>query len=91
MFPTVLIPLLTLLICWYLQFVPYILLELPSQIGLRKFGAAIWLSSAVFLWGVVLVGMSFVNTWQQLTACRALIGIFEAALFPGCAYLISCW
>jgi MFS family permease len=71
--------------------VPYIILELPSQIGLRRFGASVWLSSAVTLWGIVLVAMAFVKTWQQLAALRALIGVFEAALFPGCAYLISCW
>lgn len=73
------------------QFVPYIIFELPSQLGLRKFGAAKWLSTAVTLWGVVLIGMAFVKTWQQLAATRALVGLFEAALFPGCAYLISCW
>lgn len=72
-------------------FIPYILLEIPSQIGLRKFGAAIWLSTAVTLWGCMMLAMGFVKTWQQLTALRALVGIFEAALFPGAAYLISCW
>lgn len=33
-------------------FVPYIIFEIPSQLGLRKFGAKIWLGSAVVLWGV---------------------------------------
>lgn len=72
-------------------FVPYILLELPSQLGLRAFGPAIWLSTAVLLWGVVTLSMAFVTTWNQLAALRAILGIFEAALFPGASYLISCW
>lgn len=33
-------------------FIPYIIFEIPSQFGLRKFGAKIWLGSAVVLWGV---------------------------------------
>jgi MFS family permease len=33
----------------------------------------------------------FVTSWQQLTALRALLGVFESALFPGAAFLISCW
>lgn len=72
-------------------FIPYILLELPSQVGLRKFGAAIWLSSSVLLWGVVMIAMGFVHNHHQLAGLRALLGVFEATLFPGCAYLISCW
>lgn len=72
-------------------FIPYITLELLSQLGLRKFGAAIWLSSAVTLWGCMMIAMGFVQDHQQLAALRALVGVFEAALFPGAAYLISCW
>lgn len=72
-------------------FIPYILLELPSNIGLRRFGAAVWLSTAVTIWGCLMIAMAFVKTYQQLAALRALIGMFEAALFPGATYLISCW
>ncbi|PWN34564.1 MFS general substrate transporter [Meira miltonrushii] len=72
-------------------FIPYILLEFPSNIGLRKFGAAIWLSTAVTLWGLMMIAMAYVKDHHQLAALRALVGVFEAALFPGAAYLISCW
>lgn len=72
-------------------FIPYILLELPSQIGLRKYGAANWLSSSVLLWGIVMISMGFIHSHHALAGLRALLGVFEATLFPGCAYLISCW
>ncbi|BEI82241.1 hypothetical protein CcaverHIS002_0301090 [Cutaneotrichosporon cavernicola] len=72
-------------------FIPYIILEVPSQAGLRVFGAKIWLGGATVLWGVMMLCMGFVKNWQQLTALRALLGVFEATLFPGAAYLISCW
>jgi hypothetical protein len=38
-----------------LAFFPtYIVFELPSNIGMRKFGAPIWLGGATFLWGIVM-------------------------------------
>ncbi|CAO1617563.1 unnamed protein product [Sympodiomycopsis kandeliae] len=72
-------------------FPPYIALELFSNLGLRKVGARWWLPTACLLWGIALLGMGFVNNWQGLTALRAVVGIFEAALFPGATYLLSCW
>jgi len=72
-------------------FIPYIILEIPSQTGLRAFGVRAWLGSATFLWGIVMMCFGFVTSWQQLAALRALLGIFESALFPGAAFLISCW
>lgn len=62
-------------------FVPYFLFELPSNILLRKVGAAKWLGSIVTMWGAVMIGMGFTNTWVQLTACRAILGLFEAGMF----------
>ncbi|KAJ9475658.1 putative High-affinity nicotinic acid transporter (putative) [Pseudozyma hubeiensis] len=72
-------------------FVPYILLEMPSNLLLRKIGAARQLSFLGFCWGVVMLGQGFVKTRQQLTATRALIGAFEAGFFPACVWLISTW
>ncbi|GMK57426.1 hypothetical protein CspeluHIS016_0402600 [Cutaneotrichosporon spelunceum] len=72
-------------------FIPYIILEVPSQLGLRKFGAKLWLGSATVLWGIVMIGMGFVTTWQGLVGLRAVLGVFESCLFPGAAFLISCW
>ncbi|BEJ11525.1 hypothetical protein CspHIS471_0109470 [Cutaneotrichosporon sp. HIS471] len=72
-------------------FVPYIIFEIPSQIGLRKFGARWWLGSATTLWGIVMIGMGLAQNWQTLAALRAVLGLFESALFPGAAFLISCW
>ncbi|GMK53576.1 hypothetical protein CspeluHIS016_0101620 [Cutaneotrichosporon spelunceum] len=72
-------------------FVPYIILEIPSQIGLRYFGPKIWLSLSCFLWGLVMMCFGFINSWQALVGLRALLGAFESTLFPGAAYLIACW
>ncbi|BEI81739.1 hypothetical protein CcaverHIS002_0208990 [Cutaneotrichosporon cavernicola] len=74
-----------------LFFPPYIIFELPSQLGLRRFGPRYWLASAVFLWGLVTIGLGFSNNWVAMASMRALLGMFEACLFPGAAYLIACW
>ncbi|BEJ12440.1 hypothetical protein CspHIS471_0209000 [Cutaneotrichosporon sp. HIS471] len=74
-----------------LFFPPYIIFELPSQLGLRRFGPRYWLGSAVFMWGLVTIGLGFANSWAAMAGMRALLGMFEACLFPGAAYLIACW
>ena len=72
-------------------FPTYALLELPSNIVLRKVGSANWLAFIALSWGAVMIGQGFVQNWVTLTICRVLLGAFEAGFFPGCVYLITCW
>ncbi|KAK2789344.1 hypothetical protein FQN53_002186 [Emmonsiellopsis sp. PD_33] len=72
-------------------FVTYFLFEIPSNLILRKVGAARWLSFVALSWGVVILGGGFVKSWEPMVAIRLLLGLFEAGFFPGCMYLISCW
>lgn len=44
-----------------LFFIPYIIFEVPSQIGLRKFGVRNWLGASTILWGIVTLAMGFVS------------------------------
>ncbi|KAH9878283.1 hypothetical protein J1614_003500 [Plenodomus biglobosus] len=74
-----------------LFFPTYFLLELPSNMILRKVGSANWLSFIGLSWGAVMVGQGFVESWITLGICRILLGAFEAGFFPGCVYLITCW
>ncbi|KAI9776707.1 MAG: hypothetical protein M1839_009434 [Geoglossum umbratile] len=72
-------------------FIPYFIFELPSNLVLRRVGTANWLSFIAFSWGSVMLGQGFVKNYRALTACRTLLGFFEAGFFPGCVYLVSCW
>ncbi|KAF2747975.1 MFS general substrate transporter [Sporormia fimetaria CBS 119925] len=72
-------------------FITYFIFELPSNIVLRKVGAANWLAFLCFSWGIVILGAGFAKQWWEIVICRALLGLFEAGFFPGCVYLISCW
>ncbi|KAF9047428.1 major facilitator superfamily domain-containing protein [Panaeolus papilionaceus] len=74
-----------------IYFVPYILLELPSNLFLRKLGVVNWLTFLVISWGTVQLAMGFVSTWTQLLLCRVLLGAFEAGFFPALVYIITSW
>ena len=42
-----------------------------------------YLAGLVFFWGIVATFTAFVNNFAALVACRLLLGLFEAGLFPG--------
>ncbi|RDB25238.1 putative transporter C11D3.18C [Hypsizygus marmoreus] len=74
-----------------IYFVPYILLQLPSNIVLRVLGARTWLTICVTGWGVAQLGMGFVPTWGYLVLTRIFLGVFEAGFFPALVFIITTW
>ncbi|KAH8785527.1 major facilitator superfamily domain-containing protein [Diaporthe sp. PMI_573] len=76
-------------IALFIFFVPYILFEIPSNIIIKRVAPSTWLSIIMILWGIATVGQGLVNNVGGLIACRFLLGLFEAGVFPGCVYLIS--
>jgi len=56
-------------------FVPYILLDVPSNIVLKKARPSLWICSLTFLWGVCCICQGFVKSAGGLEACRFFIGI----------------
>ncbi|KAJ7668665.1 major facilitator superfamily domain-containing protein [Mycena polygramma] len=74
-----------------MYFIPYILLQIPGNLVVRKFGPRNYLAFCAIGWGAVQLGMGFVTTWQNLTLCRVLLGMFEASFFPAVVYIISSW
>ncbi|KAI3329765.1 major facilitator superfamily domain-containing protein [Ustulina deusta] len=76
-------------IALFVFFVPYILFEVPSNIIIKRVAPSTWLSLVMVLWGIATIGQGLVKNVGGLIATRFLLGIFEAGVFPGCAYLIS--
>ncbi|KAL4915882.1 major facilitator superfamily domain-containing protein [Aspergillus aurantiobrunneus] len=73
-------------------FVPYVLLEVPSNILLKKFTRpSTYLGILVLSWGIIMTCTGLVNNFGSLMAVRVLLGIFEAGFFPGAIYLCSYW
>jgi MFS family permease len=57
----------------------YILVELPSSFILRKVSVRGFFFATVFCWGIVAMCHAFVNSFAQLVAVRALLGLFEGS------------
>jgi MFS family permease len=73
-------------------FIPYVLLEVPSNVLLKKFKRpSTYLGILVVGWGVIMTCTGLVNNYSSLMAVRVLLGIFEAGFFPGAIYLCSYW
>lgn len=58
-------------------FVPYVLFEIPSNMLLKKFSPRIWLSTCMFLFGVVTTCQGLVQNYSGLLATRFFLGVFE--------------
>lgn len=72
-------------------FIGYILLEVPSNMALHKFGARKWLARIMVTWGVVAVLFTWVQNFEQLWILRFLLGVAEAGFFPGAILFLSLW
>ncbi|PSN74778.1 MFS general substrate transporter [Corynespora cassiicola Philippines] len=72
-------------------FVTYFLFELPTTLILRPIGPKNLLNGLAISWGIVMVGMGFVNDWRWIVVCRMLIGVLEAGFLPCCMFLLSTW
>lgn len=70
-------------------FVPYVLVEIPSNLFLKKIAPSTWIASLTFLWGLACMCQGFVKSNSGLIACRYFLGLFEGGFVPGCAYLMS--
>jgi MFS family permease len=72
-------------------FIGYILLEIPSNVALHKFGARRWLARIMVSWGIVSLLFTFVSSVGGLYTLRVLLGIAEAGFFPGAILFLSLW
>ncbi len=72
-------------------FIGYVLVEIPSNLALVRFGARRWLARIAVSWGVVAVAIAFAPNATTLLALRFLLGVAEAGLFPGVIFYLSQW
>ena len=72
-------------------FIGYIILEIPSNLALHRFGARIWLSRIMITWGIVAAMFTWVSGINQLYWLRFLLGVAEAGFFPGAILFLSQW
>ncbi|GAB3293310.1 MFS transporter [Epidermidibacterium keratini] len=72
-------------------FFGYLLLEVPSNLALHKFGARRWIARIMVSWGIVAAAMAFVPNAGWLYVLRFLLGVAEAGFFPGIILYLTFW
>ncbi len=72
-------------------FFGYLLLEVPSNIALNRFGARRWLARIMFTWGIISTAIAFVPNAETLVVLRFLLGVAEAGFFPGIILYLTFW
>lgn len=72
-------------------FVAYTVLEIPSNIIMKKVGARIWMARIGITWGIVTILTGFVQNTTQLWIARIALGVAEAGLFPGLLLFMTFW
>ncbi len=72
-------------------FIGYVLVEIPSNLALDRFGARRWLARIAVSWGIVAVAIGFAPNAATLLVLRFLLGVAEAGLFPGVIFYLSQW
>ncbi|TCD70506.1 hypothetical protein EIP91_003267 [Steccherinum ochraceum] len=77
-------------------FVPFAILEVPSNILLKRLQPHIWLTGCIFAFGLITILQGLTQNYAGLLT-RFFLGkpdrscIFESGMLPGCFYLMSMW
>ncbi|GAB2555397.1 MFS transporter [Nocardia heshunensis] len=72
-------------------FLGYLVLEVPSNLALHRFGARRWIARILVTWGVIASAMAFVPNGTTLIVLRFLLGVAEAGFFPGILLYLTYW
>jgi MFS family permease len=72
-------------------FIGYLLLEVPSNLMLHRFGARRWIARILITWGIVATAMAFTPNATVLIVLRFLLGVAEAGFFPGIILYLTYW
>ncbi len=72
-------------------FAPYVLLEIPSNLALERFGARWWIARIMASWGLISAAHALAWNANSLYALRALLGAAEAGLVPGVIFYLTQW
>lgn len=76
-------------LCLTIFFIFYAIMEVPSNMILKRTNPRMFIPLTVCLFSIVMITMGTVKNFSQLMATRALLGMFEASLFPGVSYFLS--
>ncbi|KAL1641814.1 hypothetical protein SLS58_005856 [Diplodia intermedia] len=64
-------------------FVTYVIVEIPSNLIIKRVGASRWIPFITFTWGIIATCTGLAQKFQDLVALRLLLGLFEGGFVPG--------
>ncbi|KAK3388466.1 major facilitator superfamily domain-containing protein [Sordaria brevicollis] len=74
-----------------LMFIGIVVLEIPSNMLLQRWGPRKWISAQVFLFGLVASLQPLIKNKTGFLVSRAILGLCEAGYIPGAVYTLSKW
>ncbi|KAL5504714.1 hypothetical protein ACEPAH_7377 [Sanghuangporus vaninii] len=73
-------------------FILYISTQVPSNMILNRVSRpSLYIGVCAIAWGVICALIGIANNYGGILICRILLGLPEAAFFPGAIYLLSRW
>ncbi len=72
-------------------YIVYLLVEVPSNILLKRIGGRFYLPLLVCGFGLVSICTAFTVNFEGLMVARVFLGIFEGGAMPGMAFFLSCF
>ncbi|KAJ7781975.1 MFS general substrate transporter [Mycena maculata] len=72
-------------------FISYAIFEVPSNIFLKRMRPSVWFAFLMVMWGLIMTLQGVAHNFGGLVGLRWMLGTFEAGLYPGMAYHLSCW
>ena len=72
-------------------FAGYTILGIPGAMLVEKWSARRTLAATMFVWGLVASATGFIHTQTEFYSMRFLLGVAEAAFFPGIITYLGHW
>ncbi len=72
-------------------FIGYFILEVPSNLGLERFGARRWIARIMVSWGILSGAFALIGGPTSFLVLRFLLGAAEAGFFPGVILYLTYW
>ena len=69
----------------------YALVEIPSNLAMRRLGARVWMARIMISWGLISAAMMFVTGPRSFYLLRVLLGLAEGGFFPGVMFFLTLW
>jgi MFS family permease len=70
-------------------YIPYIAIEIPAGLVLKRIGADTLMPTLVTLWGLITTLQGLITSFSGLLAARFFLGLVEGALVPGIMLVMS--